>query len=290
MADILPPLTTKEAFEKVDNSNLTRPVGYNFVDNEAYDLLKRGYFRGLNLDYYPAFFDEKLHISARTEPEHYELGASYYFHPKLEFTGYVNTHGGLTASVKAITDNLIIVAMTELRNARLFMAGAGFEYLALNYRAQLLLGSDSDIGGFGASYIQRVTPRLSLGGEVFWRSVYQKLGVGYAARYETDKMVASAKVVSTGDVLMTYVRKISKKVSLATDFEYSIFSRDDVIASVGYECKISKQSTVRGKIDSNGVVSAFLRKKLTMGLECLLSASLGRKNRDRKLGLSLIYG
>ncbi|XP_020869530.1 mitochondrial import receptor subunit TOM40-1 isoform X1 [Arabidopsis lyrata subsp. lyrata] len=197
MADILPPLTTKEAFEKVDNSNLTRPVGYHFVDNEACDFLKRGYFRGLNLDYYPAFFDEKLHISARTEPEHYELGASYYFHPKLEFTGYVNTHGGLTASVKAITDNLIIVAMTELRNARLYMAGAGFEYLALNYRAQLLLGSDSDIGLFGATYIQvnllltRVTPRLSLGGEFFWCSVYPKLG--YAARYETDKMVASAK-------------------------------------------------------------------------------------------------
>ncbi|KAG7591456.1 Eukaryotic porin/Tom40 [Arabidopsis thaliana x Arabidopsis arenosa] len=290
MADILPPVTTKEAFEKVDNSNLTRPVGYHFVDNEANDLLKRGYFRGLNLYYYPAFFDEKLHISARTEPEHYELGASYYFHPKLQFSGYVNTYGGLTAVVYARTDNLIIVAGTELRNARLYMAGAGFEYLALNYRAQLELSSERDIGVFRASYIHRVTPRLSLGGEFYRTSVYQKLGVGYAARYETDKMVASAKVGSDGDVLMTYVRKISKKVSLATDFEYSIFSRDDVIASVGYECKISKQSIVQGKIDSNGVVSAFLRKRLTMGLECLLSASLGRKNRDRKLGLSLIYG
>ena len=34
-----------------------------------------------------------------------------------------------------------------------------------------------------------MTPRLSLGGEVFWAGVPRKSGMGYAARYETDKMV-----------------------------------------------------------------------------------------------------
>ncbi|KAH7846684.1 hypothetical protein Vadar_016941 [Vaccinium darrowii] len=33
-----------------------------------------------------------------------------------------------------------------------------------------------------------VTPHLSLGGEVFWASPYWKSGIGYAARYNTDKM------------------------------------------------------------------------------------------------------
>lgn len=37
--------------------------------------------------------------------------------------------------------------------------------------------------------LQSVTNHLSLGGEVFWAGQHRKSGVGYAARYNTDKMV-----------------------------------------------------------------------------------------------------
>ncbi|EFH68968.1 predicted protein [Arabidopsis lyrata subsp. lyrata] len=299
MADILPPLTTKQALEKVDNSNLTCPVGYDFLDKEAFNILNPDYFRGLYLAYCPGFFDEKLHISSTMGPDHYQLGA-YYLDQKLSFYGTVNSHGDLSARMQAdITDKLIVHAKTELRNTHLYQAQVNFEYLALNYRAQFQLGSNSAIG---ATYIQqfsvqRVTPRLSLGGEFFWASMAQESGVGYAARYETDRMfwwdseeeeeymVASAKVVSIGRVIMTYVQKISKKVSLATDFVYDCFSRD-VKTSVGYEWDISRL----GMIDSDGVASAILKKEMNMGLECLLSASLDHKNKDYRLGLSLTYG
>jgi mitochondrial import receptor subunit TOM40 len=36
---------------------------------------------------------------------------------------------------------------------------------------------------------QSVTPHLSFGGEVFWAGQHRKSGIGYAARYNTDKMV-----------------------------------------------------------------------------------------------------
>lgn len=36
---------------------------------------------------------------------------------------------------------------------------------------------------------QSVTPNLSLGGEVFWAGQHRKSGIGYAARFNTDKMV-----------------------------------------------------------------------------------------------------
>lgn len=38
-------------------------------------------------------------------------------------------------------------------------------------------------------FLQSVTPNLSLGGEVFWAGQHRKSGIGYAARYNTDKMV-----------------------------------------------------------------------------------------------------
>lgn len=50
------------------------------------------------------------------------------------------------------------------------------------------------------------------------------------------------------------------------------------------------QSHVQGKIDSNGIVSALLEKRLSVGLECHLSASLDHNNKDYKLGFGLTYG
>jgi mitochondrial import receptor subunit TOM40 len=160
-----------------------------------------------------------------------------------------------------------------------------FDYMGSDYRAQLQLGQSALIG---ATYIQSVTNHLSLGGEIFWAGVPRKSGIGYAARYETDKMVASGQVASTGAVVMNYVQKISDKVSLATDFMYNYFSRD-VTASVGYDYML-RQARVRGKIDSNGVASALLEERLSMGLNFLLSAELDHKKKDYKFGFGLTVG
>ncbi|KAI3819594.1 hypothetical protein L1987_13435 [Smallanthus sonchifolius] len=61
-----------------------------------------------------------------------------------------------------------------------------FDYKGTYYRTQFQLGNG---GLLGASYIQSVTPYLSLGGEVFWAGQHRKSGLGYAARYNTDKML-----------------------------------------------------------------------------------------------------
>lgn len=44
--------------------------------------------------------------------------------------------------------------------------------------------------------MQSVTPHLSLGGEVFWAGQHRKSGLGYAARYETDKMVLLSSFIT----------------------------------------------------------------------------------------------
>ncbi|XP_010476278.1 PREDICTED: mitochondrial import receptor subunit TOM40-1-like isoform X1 [Camelina sativa] len=206
MADFVPPSMKEQADEKVDNSNLTCPVGYEYIDIEAYNILDRGYFRSLHLNYSPAFFDGNFCISSTMAPGTYYGLSAYYLNTKLTLTGGVTTDGRLTATVKyAITDKLTVRAYTNLRNeSRLSITKVSLEYMALNYRARFKLGSN-DLTA--ATYIQRVTPCLSLGGEVFCTNVPQESGVGYAARYETDKMVASAKVISNGKVSMTYVHK-----------------------------------------------------------------------------------
>lgn len=45
-----------------------------------------------------------------------------------------------------------------------------------------------------SNILQSVTQRLSLGGEVFWAGQHRKSGIGYAGRYETDKMVIANRI------------------------------------------------------------------------------------------------
>nr|GMD52684.1 mitochondrial import receptor subunit TOM40-1-like [Ipomoea batatas]GMD54425.1 mitochondrial import receptor subunit TOM40-1-like [Ipomoea batatas] len=157
--------------------------------------------------------------------------------------------------------------------------------LGKDYRFQFQLGSGALLG---ASYIQSVTPYLSLGGEVFWAGQHRKSGIGYVARYNTDKMVAAGQVASTGIVALSYVQKVSEKVSLASDFMYNYLSRD-VTASFGYDY-ILRQCRLRGKIDSNGCIAAFLEERLNMGLNFILSAEVDHKKKDYKFGFGLTVG
>lgn len=65
----------------------------------------------------------------------------------------------------------------------------------------------------GVNYLQSVTPRLALGGEAFWLGQQRKSGTGFASRYTGDAFVATAQVATTGLVSLTYVQKISEKVT-----------------------------------------------------------------------------
>ncbi|KAJ4873446.1 Mitochondrial import receptor subunit TOM40-1 [Raphanus sativus] len=310
MADVFPPLVTSQidaktkVEEKVDYSNLPCPVPYEEVHREAYmSLLKSENFEGLRFDFSKGL-NQKFSLShsvmmgptevpsqspdttIKIPTAHYEFGANY-FDPKLMLVGRVMTDGRLNARVKAdLTDKFILKANALLTGEpHMSHAVFNFDYMGKDYRTQLQLGNGALVG---ATYIQSLTPRLSLGGEVFWAGVPRKSGIGYAARYETNQMVASAQVASTGSVTMNYVQKISEKVSLATDFVYNYISRD-VVASVGYDY-IFRQARIRGKIDSNGVTSALLEERLSMGLNFLLSAEIDRKKKDHKFGFGLTVG
>ncbi|KAJ6802840.1 mitochondrial import receptor subunit TOM40-1-like [Iris pallida] len=123
---------------------------------------------------------------------------------------------------------------------------------------------------------------------VFWLGHQMKSGIGFAARYNTDKMVATAQVANTGIAALSYVQKVSEKVSLASDFVYNHMSRD-VTASFGYDY-ILRQCRLREKIDSNGCMAAFLEERLSMGLNFILSAEIDHRKKDYKFGFGMMVG
>ncbi|CDP04010.1 unnamed protein product [Coffea canephora] len=288
--------------EKVDYLNLPCPIPYEEIHREAFMSLKPELFEGLRFDFTkglnPKFALSHSVLMGPTEipsqsPEtikiptaHYEFGANY-LDPKLMLVGRIMTDGRLNARIKCdLSENLILKSSAQLTNEpHMSNVMASFDYKGKDYRSQFQLGSGAL---FGASYIQSVTPNLSLGGEVFWTGQHRKSGIGYGARYNNDKMVATGQVASTGMVLLSYVQKVSEKVSLASEFVYNHMSKD-VTATFGYDY-ILRQCRLRGKIDSNGCVGALLEERLNLGLNFILSAEIDHRKKDYKFGFGMTVG
>ncbi|KAH9606479.1 hypothetical protein KSS87_009433 [Heliosperma pusillum] len=296
------PTQTSKVDEHVDYKNLPCPIPYEEIHREAFMSLKPESFEGARFDYNKAltpkfFLSHSVTMGPMEVPSqspetikiptaNYEFGANY-IDPKLMLIGRISQEGRLSARLKYdLLEDLSIKANGLLTNERDMSHGMGIlDYKGSDYRAQFQFGSGALLG---ANYIQNVTPNLSLGGEIFYAGEHRKSGVGYAARYNNDKMVATGQVASTGMVALSYVQKASEKISLATELMYNYMSRD-VTASVGYDV-ILRQARVRGKIDSNGCVTTFLEERLSPGLGFLLSAELDHWKKDYKFGFGMNVG
>ncbi|MBA0791684.1 hypothetical protein Gohar_016252, partial [Gossypium harknessii] len=189
MAGLVPPVTTtipadasktKKADEKTDYMDLPCPIPFEEIHREALMSLKPETFEGLRFDFTKGL-NQKFSLShsvsmgpteipsqsaetIKIPTSHYEFGANY-IDPNLMLIGRVLTDGRLNARVKwDLTDNLTVKANAQLTNEPHMSHGMfNFDY-------------------------KSVTPHLSLGGEVFWAGQHRKSGIGYAGRYETDRM------------------------------------------------------------------------------------------------------
>ncbi|CAM0873041.1 unnamed protein product [Alopecurus aequalis] len=304
LAGILPPKPEgdEKKEEKVDYLKLPCPVAYEEIQREALMSLKPELFEGLRFDF-TKMLSQRFALShsvlmgsmevpsqsadvIKVPTAQYEFGANF-LDPQLMLIGRLMTDGRLNARVKCdLTENLALKINAQLTSEPHYSQGMfNFDYKGTDYRAQFQIGNNAF---YGANYIQSVTPNLSMGTEIFWLGQQRKSGIGFNSRYNTDKMVGTLQVASTGIVALSYVQKVSEKVSLATDFMYNHMSRD-VTSSVGYDYML-RQCRLRGKIDSNGVVAAYLEERLNMGVNFLLSAEIDHSKKNYKFGFGMTVG
>lgn len=78
------------------------------------------------------------------------------------------------------------------------------------------------------------------------------------------------------------------QVTLASEFFYN-WSNREANATVGYDC-ILRQCRIRGKVDTNGVVSTYLEERFSPGVSFLLSAEIDHFNKNYKFGFGIQTG
>lgn len=128
-------------------------------------------------------------------------------------------------------------------------------------------------GMFIGSYLQSVTPRLSLGLEGVWQKPGGGMGpeaaVSYAGRYKGDDWIASAQLLTQGGLQLSYWKKLMDKVETGVDVNLQFAglsgaammggSRKEGVATLGAKYEFSR-SIFRAQVDSQGKLGCLLEK------------------------------
>ncbi|KAF5834850.1 40 kDa translocon at mitochondrial outer envelope membrane [Dunaliella salina] len=290
--------------EKPNYLELPQPVRYEEIQRENIMVLKPDTFEGMrfeiNKPLNPYFFLShalymgNLDLSTgskqmlKTSVGTYEFGANV-INEKYMLLGRLSNDGRLSGRVKYdftnwLSSKVQLQLGTEPGQSHA-MADADFK--GSDWNAQLKVGTPSFLG---LNYFQSVTPNLSAGGELFWLQTNMKSGVGLALRHQGDngRHVSTAQVASTGVMNLQYSHKVTDKVTLATDLLWHWGTRD-ACATVGYDA-ILRQCRLRGKIDTNGVATAYLEERFSPGINFVMSAELDHFHNNYKFGFGVVAG
>lgn len=183
-----------------------------------------------------------------------------------------------------ISDRLSFKSALQIQPSSLAGPGASQlsleqEYVGNDFSASLKSINPSILEGgltgmFIGSYLQSVTPRLSLGLE----GVYQRQGGGmgpeaalsYAGRYRSSSWIATLQLLTQGGLQASYWRRLTDKVETGIDVNLQFAgmsganamlggpSREGV-ATLGAKYEFSR-SIFRAQVDSKGKIGCLLEK------------------------------
>ncbi|TKA29227.1 hypothetical protein B0A50_03737 [Salinomyces thailandicus] len=154
-------------------------------------------------------------------------------------------------------------------------------------------------GMFIGSYLQAVTPRLSLGLE----GVYQRPGggmgpeaaVSYAGRYKGDDWIASAQLLTQGGLQGSYWRKLTDKVETGVDVNLQFAGGANAMmggpsregsATLGAKYEFAR-SIFRAQVDSKGKIGCLLDKVIAPPVRVTFAGEMDHVKNAAKLGLAV---
>ena len=147
-------------------------------------------------------------------------------------------------------------------------------------------------GIFVAHYLQNMTPRLCLGGELLFHcgAGQEAAVVSLAGQYKTEKWTACATVAQAG-WHASYYHKGNENVDVGVQYEFNTQQQQSSV-SLGYQFNVPKANLVfRGTMDTNWVVGAVLEKRFhPLPFSFSLSGTINHTKGDSQFGFGLTVG
>jgi len=277
-------------------SSLPNPGRYDDIKNQAAALLGLDNFEGARFEFNKTMTQKfaLLHnVSlAAGQPGAYEFGA-HVGDEKTLLASRIDLAGRLTGRLNT--------QLSDALGLRL-QAQVAPEAQSNSFRADVDYKGGSCFGGgywmaaqglVGGSYLQSLSENLSVGAEGFMHTQNRKVrGGSAAARYiwggkGENVLTAKAGTFGNGMAELAYSRKVSEKVSLATEMQY--YHSQLCQFGLGYEFKL-RTAVFKGHVSSDTTCSAVLEEHIQPGINLVLSGQLNHKKKDYKFGVGLTIG
>ncbi|CAF0753262.1 unnamed protein product [Didymodactylos carnosus] len=179
---------------------------------------------------------------------------------------------------------------------------AGYQ-IALDYRTKYtttsITGANLDLisnsGIIVLQHLTRITNNIDVGAEYLYQAnpaiPGRHIGMtSFAGRYRGLNWFGAAKFSPAGVINLGYFhQKSSSPLQLGVEFETSI---KESSATFSYQYDIAKaNATFKGLIDTNGIVSAVIEKRLLpLPFTFILSSSLNHAKAAYRFGIGLLVG
>ena len=141
-----------------------------------------------------------------------------------------------------------------------------------------------------ASYLQSVTPRLSLGFDALWNRIAMthgpEMALSYAARYKGDDWIASGQLLQQGAIEASYWRRLSDKVEtgINVNLAFAGLGPGGPMAGIKKEGTVTigakydfRASSFRAQIDNQGKVGCLLEKRVAPPIQLTFAGEIDHK-------------
>lgn len=245
-------------------------------------------------------------INLSSQQSGYRFGATYVGTKQLSpaeafpvILGDIDPQGNLNANViHQFSPAVRCKFASQIQSNKVTAAQLTTDYRGEDYTASLTFGNPNlinDSGVIVAHYLQAVTSKLALGGELAYQYGPAVPGgqiaiASAAARYTNADSVWSG-TVGAAAVHLCYYQKASEQVQIGVELETN-FKMQEAVATIGYQVDLPKADLVfRGMADTNWNVGAVLEKKLQpLPFTFALSGLLNHSKNQFRLGCGLIIG
>jgi len=264
------------------------------LKKEAQGILSLDVFDGARFEFNKTLtqkfaLNHNVFLGSSQIPSAYEFGANFGDERALLATR-TDMAGRLNGRVHAQVSDAVLMRMQAQMSPEAVSQSS--LKLDLDYKgADFTAGTTYMAGGLlGAHWMQSLSPNIVVGGEGFYHLHKQVKGGSVAARAvwgPKGEHVATAKAGSFGQGELSYTRKVSEKVGLATELMY--YHNQMCTFGVGYEFRL-RQATFKGLVSSDTTCSAVLEERVSAGVNLQLAGSLNHKKQDYKFGFGLAIG
>eukprot|EP00301_Raphidiophrys_heterophryoidea_P010133 c15180_g1_i1.p1 GENE.c15180_g1_i1~~c15180_g1_i1.p1 ORF type:complete len:314 (-),score=76.29 c15180_g1_i1:111-971(-) len=272
-------------------TELQNPGKYDQMNKEGQAILHLDSFDGLRMDLNkmasPTFLvGHHLTMGSSRAKESYAFSANFIPDNSNLIGGRIDPQGNLNARIiRQITDKLTAKIEAQVP-PKPDPVGVQVEadYLGPTFSAGAKYSNE---GFVSASFVQSITPNLTGAVESFHMQGRMS-ATHLAARYESPHFVGHMLWGDYGMLSMTYMRKASARVGLASCLQLNLTNGQTFVEG-GYSFNL-RQANVKARVDSRGTIGCVVEEKIVPGFTFLMSGEVDYSKQDYKFGFGVNIG